>query len=112
MISSLRRAAPAFADPRVHVLDVGLSEGNKSWLMGQGATCVPTRWMLPEQYFPDRRQKTGVSKAFLPEYLPDNDLYLWIDADAWVQDWEAVQMLVQAAALHGCAAVPEADRAY
>ncbi|MFS8798736.1 macrocin O-methyltransferase, partial [Synechococcus sp. R60.3] len=48
-----------------------------------------------------------LSRAFLPEYFPGYEAYIWIDADAWVQDWSAVELLASAAIHKGFAMVPE-----
>ena len=32
--------------------------------------------------------KSQVSRAFLPKYFPSYEKYLWIDCDAWVNDWK------------------------
>lgn len=50
-------------------------------------------------------------KAFLPDYLPGHDTYVWLDADAWVQDWRAL-LLVVVSARQSVAVVPEIDRGY
>jgi hypothetical protein len=40
--------------------------------------------------------KSQVSRAFLPKYFPDFKKYLWIDCDAWVNSWEAVELYFKA----------------
>ena len=40
--------------------------------------------------------KSQVSRAFLPKYFPNYKKYLWIDCDAWVQDWYAVELFFRA----------------
>ena len=40
--------------------------------------------------------KSQVSRAFLPKYFPDYEKYLWIDCDAWVNDWECVELYFKA----------------
>jgi hypothetical protein len=37
---------------------------------------------------------------------------MWLDADAWVQDWAAVELFFRAAETGSLAIVPELDRAY
>ena len=36
--------------------------------------------------------KSQVSRAFLPNYFPGYKKYLWIDADAWVNSWDAIDL--------------------
>jgi len=40
--------------------------------------------------------KSQVSRAFLPEYFPNFQKYLWIDCDAWVSSWDAVELYFKA----------------
>ncbi|MFL2889586.1 MAG: glycosyltransferase [Pelagibacteraceae bacterium] len=40
--------------------------------------------------------KSQVSRAFLPEYFPDFEKYLWIDCDAWVNNWECIDLFFKA----------------
>ena len=40
--------------------------------------------------------KSQVSRAFLPNYFPKYDKYLWIDCDAWVNDWKSIELYFRA----------------
>jgi hypothetical protein len=40
--------------------------------------------------------KSQVSRAFLPNYFPEFEKYLWIDCDAWVQDWKCIELYFKA----------------
>ena len=40
--------------------------------------------------------KSQVSRAFLPKYFPNYEKYLWIDCDAWVNDWDCVELYFKA----------------
>ena len=40
--------------------------------------------------------KSQVSRAFLPKYFPEFKKYLWIDCDAWVQNWSAIELYFKA----------------
>ncbi len=51
-----------------------------------------------------------LARPFLRKYFPNFDIYLWIDADAWVQDWQAVDLFIEGAKLGKLAIVPEIDR--
>ena len=37
-----------------------------------------------------------LSRAFLPDYFPEFKKYLWIDCDAWVQDWSCIELYFKA----------------
>ena len=34
--------------------------------------------------------------AFLPKYFPSYEKYLWIDCDAWVNNWDSVELYFKA----------------
>jgi hypothetical protein len=53
-----------------------------------------------------------VARPFLPRHFPGYDMYFWIDADAWLQDWRAVELYRQAAGRDRLAITVEVDRAY
>ncbi len=40
--------------------------------------------------------KSQVSRAFLPNYFPEFEKYLWIDCAAWVNSWDTVQLYFKA----------------
>ena len=40
--------------------------------------------------------KSQVSRAFLPNYFPEFEKYLWIDCDAWVHSWFAIDLYFRA----------------
>ena len=39
--------------------------------------------------------KSQVSRAFLPKYFPGYEKYIWIDADAWVNSWNAIELYIK-----------------
>jgi hypothetical protein len=45
-------------------------------------------------------------------YAPGYDIYLWIDADAWVQDSSVIQYFIRGAEKGAAAVSPEVDSAY
>ena len=53
-----------------------------------------------------------VSRPYLPKYIPEAETIVWLDADTWVQDWGAIELLLQGAATSGFAIVSELDRSY
>lgn len=64
----------------------------------------PTRSTVPS-YF-----RALLARPYLRRYFPNFDVYLWIDADAWLQEWGAVDLLIRGALKRGLAIVPEVDR--
>jgi Lipopolysaccharide biosynthesis proteins, LPS:glycosyltransferases len=56
--------------------------------------------------------KSQVSRAFLPNYFPGYEKYLWIDADAWVNSWEAIELYFKGCEKNKLAISTSADRSY
>ena len=56
--------------------------------------------------------KSQVSRAFLPKYFPGYEKYLWIDADAWVNKWEALDLYFKGSNANKLAISTSADRSY
>jgi len=56
--------------------------------------------------------KSQVSRAFLPDYFPNYKKYLWIDADAWVNSWETIELYIQGCENKKLAIATSADRSY
>lgn len=108
------RERPEGRDVRLGVLDLGLSDDQRAWLKGLNVEIAVPDWDID---FPGRSElpayyKALTSRPFLPKYFPGSETYLWIDADAWVQDWSAIELLLRASANGSVACVPEIDRAY
>jgi len=41
---------------------------------------------------------TTLVRAFLPDYFPGHDIYVWIDSDSWACDYSALELFLLAAA--------------
>lgn len=106
------RSHPQSAGVPIVVLDLGLSDDTKAWLVSQQARSVAPDWDFPfdrpmPEYF-----KAMASRPHLPKYIPEADSIIWLDADTWVQDWSAIELLLQGAAATGFSITPELDRSY
>ncbi len=109
LVVSIRRTQPQPID--VVVLDCGLNESHRSWLAEMDVRTVVPGWDIPVTWM-DEWYKAIVVRPHVPKWVPGYDVYLWIDPDAWIQDWQAIEMILHAADKHGVAAVPSVDRAY
>ncbi|HYE51627.1 MAG TPA: hypothetical protein VEB20_18670, partial [Azospirillaceae bacterium] len=111
LVRSVRGHA-AGAEAPIVVLDVGLGAEARDWLAQAGARCVAPEWdhafgrPMPDYY------KAMVSRPHLPRYVHGAETIVWLDADCWVQDWGAVELLLAGAAAAGFAIAPELDRSY
>ncbi len=108
------RDKPEGAKIALGVLDVGLSQGERDWLARKGAVVLAPGWDIdfPERDAGPQYRQAQYARPFLPRHFPGHDPYLWIDADAWIQDWRAVELFLHAAADGKLAIVPEMDRSY
>jgi len=52
---------------------------------------VPSYKVLNKEWL-----KSQVSRAFLPNYFPEFDKFLWIDCDAWVNSWSSIDLYFKA----------------
>ena len=98
----------------IGILDFGFAPEHREWLVPRVSHLVQPGWDFD---FPDRERtpearKAQLSRPFLRRHFPGYDTYLWIDADAWVQDWRAVELYLTAAGPDKLAITPEIDRAY
>ena len=81
------------------VLDAGLSDNQLSTLSGRVKSIKKAEWDIKVPDYKVRGKewlKSQVSRAFLPKYFPNYEKYLWIDCDAWVNDWNAVDLYFKA----------------
>ena len=113
LVRSLRQHA-SLQSIDVGVYDFGLTEEQKTELTTGGAHVLDPGWDIEPPHV-DRApsyKKYVTAAPFAPRHFPGYDVYVWIDADAWVQTPEAVDMLIDGAKRSGMAACQEADRHY
>lgn len=100
------------------LLDVGLSDAPREHFVRQGIKIEKVRSDID---YPARAQweaarpavRTLTARPFLRSYFPGYDVYIWLDADVWVQTPEAIDTVIASAiqtnAIH---VAPELDRCY
>ncbi len=96
------------------VLDCGMTPDQVAWCRAIGATVVEPGWDTefdPSLNVPPA-MRAMTARPHLRRYFPAFDTYLWIDADAWVQDGSAARLFLDAAHLGDVAVVPEVHRSY
>ena len=101
-------------DVAIGILDLGLTAEQRDWLAPRVTHIVRPGWDVD---FPGRDKtpetlKAQVARPFLPRHFPGYEMYFWLDADAWLQDWRAVEIYCAAAGRARLAIAPEIDRAY
>ncbi len=81
------------------ILDAGLSDDQKKILSNKVREIKKAEWDIKVPGYKVGKKewlKSQVSRAFLPKYFPGYKKYLWIDCDAWVQDWSSVELYFKA----------------
>jgi len=81
------------------VLDAGLNNQQKEILKNKTYIVKKAKWDIEVPSYKvigKEWLKSQVSRAFLPDYFPEFEKYLWIDCDAWVNSWDAVELFFKA----------------
>ena len=97
------------------ILDAGLTEDQKLKLSQKVDDIKSAEWDIKVSAFKVKGRewlKSQVSRAFLPKYFPGYEKYLWIDADAWVNKWEALDLYFKGSNANKLAISTSADRSY
>ena len=102
------------AQVAIGILDLGLTDEQRAWLAPKVTHIVRPGWDIgfPGQDRARETFKAHVARPFLPRHFPGYDMYFWLDADAWIQDWRVVELYCAAAGHDKLAITPEIDRAY
>ena len=98
LIDSIKRFKES-SEVAICILDAGLSEDQKIELSSKVDEIKSAEWdiKVPDSKIKGREWlKSQVSRAFLPKYFPNYEKYLWIDCDAWVNDWQSVELYFKA----------------
>ena len=97
------------------VLDAGLNDNQKNILLEKVDAIKKANWDIEVSSYKvigKEWLKSQVSRAFLPKYFPGYNKYLWIDADAWVNSWEAIDLYFTGSNNNKLSISTSADRAY
>ena len=86
-------------DTAICILDAGLTSKQKIILSKKVDEIKSAEWDIEVPAFKTKGKewlKSQVSRAFLPRYFPEFEKYLWVDCDAWVQDWNCIELYLKA----------------
>ena len=81
------------------ILDAGLTQEQKEKLSKKVDEIKSAEWDIQVPGYKVKGKewlKSQVSRAFLPKYFPNYEKYLWIDCDAWVNDWNCIELYFKA----------------
>ena len=97
------------------VLNTGMNQDQLTYLRDNKVLIEDARWdvQVPNYKILGREHlKTQVARAFLPNYFPNNEIYIWLDADLWINDLKTF-LLYEKGAFQNCLSItPQSDRAY
>jgi len=80
------------------VLDAGMTDDQIKKLRLKVKSIEKAEWDIEVPGYKVKNKewlKSQVSRAFLPKYFPKYHNYIWIDSDAWINDWYAIDLLIQ-----------------
>ena len=114
LVDSIKRFKQS-ENTAICILDGGLTEDQKQILALKVDEIKSSEWDIKISQFKTMGKKwlkSLITRAFLTEYFPNYEKYLWIDADAWVNSWEAVELYFKGCENKKLAISTSADRSY
>ena len=114
LVDSIKRFKES-ENTAICIMDAGLTDDQKYILEKKVDEIKPADWDIEVPDFKVKGRewlKSQVSRAFLPKYFPNYKKYLWIDADAWVNSWEAIELYFKGCENDKLSIATSADRAY
>ena len=102
-------------DLAICIMDAGLHKDQIEVLEKKVDQIIKAEWDIevPDSKVKRREwYKSLVSRAFLPKYFPGYEKYIWIDADAWVNSWYAIELYLKGCENKKLAIATSADRSY
>ena len=114
LIDSIKRFKES-DNSAICILDAGLTKEQKEILSLKVDEIKSAEWDIDVPAFKVKGKewlKSQVSRAFLPKYFPNYEKYLWIDADAWVNSWETIELYYKGCEKNKLSIATSADRAY
>ena len=125
LIHSIRNK-PGGAEIAIGMLDTGLSEGAAAQFRALVTHLVAPGWDVDFSTLPSPdgpppteewlKESQGfqamTARPSLPKHFPGYELYIWIDADCWLQEWSVIELLRRGAADGSICMTAELDRAY
>ena len=98
LVESIKRFKES-KEVAICILDAGLTQEQIEKLSTKVDEIKSAEWDIEVPGYKVKGKewlKSQVSRAFLPKYFPKYDKYLWIDCDAWVNDWNSIELYFKA----------------
>ena len=103
------------SDYQFSILDTGLTEEQKIFFLDNSVIVKEAIWNAPVPKYKIQGRdnlKTQVARAYLPDYFENYKLYIWLDADMWLNDTYSFSLYEKGAFNNKLTIVPQSDRAY
>ncbi len=97
LIASIKRF-PQSSNISLGVLDGGLNYEQKDFLKNKVDYLKTANWDIEVSKIKSRGRnylKNHICRAYLPNYFPGYEKYIWLDCDTWINDWKAIEYLVE-----------------
>jgi len=97
------------------ILDTGLELEQQNYFRDNRVFLSKAEWnvVVPSYKILGRDNlKTQVARAFLPDYFNNYKVYVWLDADMWLNDLKSFSLYEKGALNNKLTIVPQSDRAY
>jgi lipopolysaccharide biosynthesis glycosyltransferase len=97
------------------ILNTGLDQEQINFFMDNKVFIKNAEWNTPVPNYKilgRENLKTQVARAFLPDYFRDYKVYVWLDADMWLNDLSSFMLYERGALNNKLTIVPQSDRAY
>lgn len=98
LIDSIK-SFPESKNIAICILDAGLNQDQIDKIKSKVDEIKKAEWDIEVSSFKVKGKewlKSQVSRAFLPKYFSSYKKYLWIDCDAWVNDWSSIELYFKA----------------
>ena len=98
LIDSIK-SFPESKNIAICVLDAGLNQDQINKIKNKVDEIKKAEWDIEVSSLKVKGKewlKSQVSRAFLPKYFSSYKKYLWIDCDAWVNDWSSLELYFKA----------------
>ncbi len=114
LVNSIKRFDQS-SEVAICILDAGMKKDEIEILKKKVDQIKKAEWDIEVPDFKVKGRewlKSQVSRAFLTKYFPGYKKYLWIDADAWVNSWYAIELYLKGCENKKLAIATSADRSY
>jgi len=109
------RAFPQSKEMDICILDAGLKPEQLEIIRPLVTKIYKPDWPFPIPASKIRGReylKSCICRPFINQYFPGYDLYFWMDADTWVQNWRAIDLFLEGANRRKITLTAQSDRTY